>query len=106
MISKNLLLIPGQNKISIINVNDYNLINIIDVPGANWILGVCILTENVILTGDYSKTLRQWKIEGNNLILISKKENAHNNNINCICKLGNGRIASSSDDNHYSVHIW
>ena len=106
MISKNLLLIPGQNKISIINVNDYKLINIIDVPGANWILGVCILTENVILTGDYSKTLRQWKIEGNNLILISKKENAHNNNINCICKLGNGRIASSSDDNHYSVHIW
>ena len=50
MISKDLLLIPGQNKISIINVNDYKLINIIDVPGANWILGVCILTENVILT--------------------------------------------------------
>ena len=106
MISKDLLLIPGQNKISIINVNDYKLINIIDVPGANWILGVCILTENVILTGDYSKAIRQWKIEGNNLILISKKENAHKNNINCICKLGNGRIASSSDDNHYSVHIW
>ena len=43
MISKDLLLIPGENKISIINVNYYKLVRAIDVSGARWICGVCIL---------------------------------------------------------------
>ena len=51
MISKNWLLIPGENRISIININEYKLIKIIEVPGANWILGVCILSEDMIIAG-------------------------------------------------------
>ena len=35
----------------------------------------------MLITGDYSKTLRQWRIEGDNLILVSKKENCHENKI-------------------------
>ena len=104
MISKDLLLIPGENKISIVNVNEYKLIKVIEEPGASWILGVCILNENMILTGDYSKTICQWKIEGDNLILISKKEKAHENNISILLNLGNGYIAYGSDD--YSIIIW
>ena len=104
MISENLLLIPGENKISLININEYKIIKIIEVPGSNWILGVCALNKNMILTGDYSKAINQWKIEGDNLKLIAKKEKAHNGNISLICNLGNGYIASGSDDS--SIIIW
>ena len=104
MISKDLLLIPGENKISIININEYKLIRIIEVPGASWILGICILSENMILVGDYSKIIHQFKIEEDNLILLSKKEKAHDSNISVLCKLGNRFIASGSDDS--SIYIW
>ena len=103
MISKNLLLIPGENKISLININEYKLFSIIEVAGASWLLGVCMLNENMIIMGSYSKILYQWKIEGNNLILISKKDNAHNYIISYLIKLGNGYIASASDDT--SIYI-
>ena len=104
MITKDLLIIPGQNKLSIINVNQYRLIRVIDVEGSNWIAGVCMLNENMILTGDYEETIRQWRIEGDNLILISKKEKTHDSDISFLLNLGNGHIASASDDS--SIKIW
>ena len=106
MISKELLLIPGINKISIIDINEYKLIRIIDVPNSNNIIGTCILNENILLTGDKNGIIRQWKIEGNNLILdlISIKENAHNDFIYSIIKIGDGHIASGSFDK--SIKIW
>ena len=39
MINKNLLAISGESKISIINVNKYNLERVIDINGSGWILG-------------------------------------------------------------------
>ena len=57
MITKDLLLITGQNKISIININNYKL-RIIDVPGASFIRGVCMLNKNMLLTGDYENIIR------------------------------------------------
>ena len=104
MISKELLVIPGENKISIVNINEYKLVRIIEVPGASWICGICMVNKNMILTGDYSKVLRQWRIEGDNLILYSKNEKAHNDYINVLLNLGNGHIASGSKDK--SIRIW
>ena len=104
MINKDLLIIPGKNKISIINVNKYNIVRIIDVNGSDWIHGVCMLNENILLTGDCNKIIREWKIEGDNLILISQKENTHNNAITYLINLGNGYIASASDDK--TIKIW
>ena len=104
MITKELLLIPGKNKISIINVFQCRLIRIIDVPSGDWITGVCMLNKNMLLTGDCSKVIRQWRIEGDNLILISKKENAHENYINPLLNIGDGYIASGSTDN--TIKIW
>ena len=46
MISKDLLLITGENKISIINVNSYNLIKTINVDNSRWINAVCILNKS------------------------------------------------------------
>ena len=104
MIKKDLLLIPGENQISIINTNQHNLVRKIEVPGSSWIYGVCMLNKNMLLTGDCSCTLRQWKIEGDNLILVSKKEKAHDHIISVLLNMGNGFIASGSDDN--TIKIW
>ena len=104
MIKKNLLLVPGKNKISIINTDEYNLVRTIEVPNSNLISGVCLLNKDMLLTGDNSQTIRQWKIEGDNLILISKKEKAHDGYINVLLNLGNGYIASGSND--YTIKIW
>ena len=104
MISKDLLLITGYNKISIINVNSYNLIKTIKVEASGWIYVACMLNKDMILTGDYNKRIIQWKIENENLKLISKKENAHDDEIYTLSKLGNGLILSGSDVN--SVKIW
>ena len=104
MINKDLLLIPGENKISIINVNKYNLVRILDINESDWICGVCMLNENILLTGDCNEIIEQWKIEGDNLIFISQKQKAHNLAINYIIKMGNGHIASASDDKE--IKIW
>jgi len=104
MINKDLLLIPGENKMSIINVNKYNIIKIIDLNGSGLSCGICMLNENILLTGDYNKIIKEWKIEGDNLILISQKEKAHNNYIRYLIKVGNGHIASASEDK--TIKIW
>ena len=58
----------------------------------------------MLLTGDESKIIRQWIIEGDNLILISKKEKTHDSGINVLLNMGNGLIASGSDDK--TIKIW
>ena len=63
-----------------------------------------MLNKNMLLTGDQSYTLRQWKIEEDNLILVSKKEKAHDDNINVLLNIGNGFIASGADDK--TIKIW
>ena len=103
MMKKDLLLITGENEISIINVNNYKL-RIINVSEADCIYGVCILNQNMLLTGDESKIIRQWRIEGDNLILISKKEKAHDGAIYDLLNLGNGHIASCSFDKKIKIY--
>ena len=104
MITKDLLAIGGKNEISIINVNQYNIIKKVEVPNSNWNFGFCMINKDIFLTSDSKGIIRQWKIEGNNLILISKKEKAHDNEIYALIKIGNGHIASESSDS--SIKIW
>ena len=104
MISKELLFIFGENKISIININEYKLIREIEVSNSGWINGACMLNENIILTGDEKSIIREWKIEGDNLMLISKKEKAHDDMILTLINMGNEYIASGSFDK--LIKIW
>ena len=104
MISDKLLFIPTYNKISIIDINEYILIRVIDILNSNRIFGVCMLNKNILLTGDEKGIIRQWKIEGNTINLNSIKENAHNKYICSLIKIGDGHIASSSGDNF--IKIW
>ena len=103
-LSKDLLLISGENKISIININYYELIREIKVPNSGLINGACMLNKNLLFTGDEKGIIREWKIEEDNLILISKKENAHKDWIFTLLNIGNEHIVSGSKDN--SIKIW
>ena len=103
MMAKGLLLVIGCNKISIINVNNYKF-RIIEVAGSGDIEWICMLNQNMLLTGDARHVIRQWRIEGDNLILVSKKEKAHDWDINDLVNLGNGHIASGSGDR--TIKIW
>ena len=104
MMTKDVLLVTGYNELSIININLHNIIRTIDVSGSSWIYCACMLNENILLTGDEKKRIIQWKIEGDNLQLIFKKENAHEDDINTLSKIGNGLIISGSFDKF--VKIW
>jgi len=104
MISKELLLISGKNEISIININYYELIREIEVSNSDWIKAYCMLNKNILFTGDEKGIIREWKIEEDNLILISKKENAHNNSILTLLNIGNEHIVSGSADT--LIKIW
>ena len=63
-----------------------------------------MLKDNILFTGDSNGIIRERKSEGDNLILISQKENAHNNNINTLIDIGNGHIGSGSQDK--LIKIW
>lgn len=104
LLTKDLLLSTGIKKLYIINVNEYNITRIINVPRSNEINVSCILTNNTLLTGDSNKSIKQWKIEGDNLNLISTKENAHDSAIYSLIKLGDGSILSGSSDGE--IKIW
>ena len=103
MISEDLLLITGD-KLYIINVNQYNLIRIINAPGSSLIMAFCILNKNIFLTGDENENIKQWKIEGNNLELISTKANTHDGSIFSLIKLRDGHILSGSEFGE--IKIW
>ena len=75
MISKDLLLIGGFNLLFIININSYKLIRKINLSNSGFICSICILNNNTLLTGDTHSNIKQWKLEKDNLILISEKEN-------------------------------
>ena len=43
-----------------------------------------MLNKNILFTGDSKGIIREWKIEGDNLILISQRENSPNDEINTL----------------------
>jgi len=104
LINKELLISPGKSILTIVNINQYEIVRIIDSPDSGSIYGIYMINKNILLTGDTNKTIKQWKIEGNNLLLTSKKENAHSYSINALLDIGNGFIASCSDDK--TIKIW
>ena len=45
--------ISGYNKISIININYYELLREIEIPNSIWINGACILNKNIFFLKKY-----------------------------------------------------
>ena len=85
-------------------MNSRSLVRVIDVPDSSWINIALLLNENMILTADNNNKIIQWKIEGDNLIYVSKKEKATDTSIGTLLKIGNGLIVSGDDGG--TVKIW
>ena len=107
MITKDLLMIGEYNQMSLINVNNYKLVNQIIISDSYFFSGICRLNENMFLAGDFYGKLRQWKIEGNNIKLISTKD-AHKSAIQAVIKFDHGKIVSCccSEPSDKSFKIW
>ena len=104
MLNNYLLLVPGENKLSILDTNKYIILKEVEVSDVGWILGCCLIYEDILLTADRKYSIKQWKIDGDNLIYISEKEKVHSGDINCLVNLGEGHFASGSDGGN--IKIW
>ena len=56
------------------------------------------------MTVDNNKKIIQWRIEGDNLVFISKKENAHESSIGVLLKIDNNHILTGDDGG--IIKIW
>ena len=104
MLTKELLLICRYNKITVMNVYTYNIVRSIDVPNSDWISSVIRFNKDQIVTADENKRIILWKIEGDNLRMITKNDKAHDGCIFSLTKLPNGTILTGGLD--CSAKIW
>jgi len=102
-ISDTLLAVGGTDNIFIINVLTQQKVNEIKIQGSSCITCFCKLNDNILLTGDCSNTIRQWKITGEFLIQEYLKEKSHGSQIRVIEKYDNGLIATCSDDGSFKI---
>ena len=104
MITKDLLVITGRERLYVVNVNQYNLVREILAPDSYFFYVSCKLNKNTVVTGDYYGQIKLWRIDGDDLKLISTTK-AHNKCLYVLKKLVDGSILSSSLDNG-EFKIW
>ena len=104
MMTTDLLVICRYNKITIVNVNTYNIIRTIDVPNSDWISSIVRYTKDQIVTVDENKRIILWKIDGDNLRLITKNDTAHDGCIFTLTRLPNGTLLTGGLD--CAIKIW
>jgi len=100
MMNERCLCVGGQDKITIIDIYNKNIIREIKENGAHRCL--LKLNDNVLLSGKDGDII-EWEISENNLKLVGKKEKAHQSSIIEIIRFNNS-IASCSNDN--TIKIW
>ena len=105
IIRQKLLLIPGLNVINIIDLNEYQVKRKIDIlEGGGLVCGICMLNSNVIITGGENGIIREWTIEGDNLILELESPKIVNEFTYSIVKMKNGHFASCNENK--TINIW
>ena len=103
-ITSDLLLVGGYNKLFVININSHNLIRTIDCSDSRFVYDICVLSDNVVLTGDEESNIKQWRILGDKLILISEKKDSDLNNVKSLLKISDEHIISC--DNSGFLKYW
>ena len=103
MITKDLLIITGGDKISLIDVNQHKIVRRISIPDTFNISAYCMINENILLIGDDKSRIKKWRIQGYNLELISTKENVYDSFITVLMKLQDGNILSGSADGEIAI---
>ena len=102
-INEKLLAVGGTDNIFIIDVLSQTKINEVKIPGSSCITCFCLLNEHILLTGDCSNTIRQFKISDEFLVQEKIKENSHGSQIRMIEKFDNGVVITSSDDGSFKL---
>ena len=102
-INEKLLAVGGTDNIFIINVITQTKINEVKIPGSSCITCFCKLNDNILLTGDCSNSIRQFKITGEFLIQEKLKEKSHGSQIRMIENFNNGIIITCSDDESFKL---
>ena len=100
MMNERYLCVGGRDKITIIDINQKNIIREIEDKGVHYCLYK--LNDNILLSGN-DCGITQWKISQNNLTLLYKKENAHQSSIIKIIRFDKYIISCSYDK---SIKIW
>ena len=103
MITKDLLIITGGDNISLIDVNQHKIVRRISIPDTFNISASCMINENILLIGDDKSRIKKWRLKGDNLELISTKENIHDSFITVLMKLEDGNILSGSADGEIAI---
>ncbi len=98
------LLVGATNAILIFDINQHRQIKEIESNNSNVIMSFIKLDKNCLLSADCKGNIKQWIINGDNLILENEKNNAHEGQIRMIRRNEEGLIITCSDD--YSIKIW
>ena len=104
MITKDFLLLIEFEKLIIINVNTHKVLRKIEVPDSGNIYASCMLDKYNFIFGDENNNIQHWRIEADNLKLISIKKNAHNDSIYALLLLRDGHILLG--DSRGEIKIW
>ena len=102
LINSNILGIAGQNGIYFINILDHTFIQ--KYGNSNYL---CFYKSfyGTFLFGNNVGNVEEWKIEGENRIVKNgEKKKCHNNQINVIIQLFDGKIITGSSDG--TLYIW
>ena len=96
------IIVAGDKKIYLININNYNILNEINSDNCN----ICILklSNNLFLTGDDNGTITQYKTENKHFIKVSYKNKSHENYIYSMTILKDMIISGGKNSN--KIKIW
>ena len=103
MIDDKFLCVFGKNEITVFNVFKYNIVNKINTLKSDF-LSCFILIQDRLITGDWNGNLKEWKIEGSNIVEKTIMERAHTTGIVSMDLLQDGRIVTASQDK--TLKIW
>ena len=103
-LSDTYLLVGATNAILIFDINQHRQIREIESTNSSAITSFVKINKNCLLSADCNGNIKQWIIDGDNLILENVKNNAHGGQIRMIRRNEEGLIITCSDDK--SIKIW
>ena len=98
------LLVGATNAILIFDVNQHRQIREIESLNSDLITSFLKLDNKCLLSVDCNGNIKQWIIDGDNLILENVKNRAHEGQIRMIRRNEEGFIITCSDDK--SIKVW
>ena len=103
-LSDTYLLVGATNSILLFDINQHRQIKEIESENSSAITSFIKIDNKYLLSADCKGNIKQWIMDGDNLILENVKNNAHEGQIRMIRRNEEGLIITCSDDQ--SIKIW